>query len=56
MLFIEIYMLFQDYFQNELTLAGFYSKAFDKSMKEECMLKEIGEAPGRSVCIKILSI
>ena len=49
-------MLVQGDFKNGLPLAGFYSKAFDRSMKEECMLKEIGEAPGRSVCITILSI
>ena len=31
----------------QLTLVGFYSKAFDKSKKEVCRLTEIGEAPGR---------
>ena len=39
-----------------LTVVGLDLKAFDMSKKEECKLKGIEAAPGKSVCIKILSI
>ena len=39
-----------------LTVVGLDLKAFDMSKKEECKQRGIEAAPGKSVCIKILSI